>query len=564
MAGGAKRWNLPPPVQDHSLPSDLPSAIVKVLVRRGVDSAERLRIFLEPPQRLPYDPLRLAGMDRALRRLYNAIDRQELLGVFGDFDVDGVTGAAIIAEGLEPFGVRVLPYLPHRTEEGHGLSTAAVEYLVGRGVSLIVTVDCGVTSLEEVAFARQLGADVIITDHHLPQSDLPDAAAIINPKLPGGSYPFHELCGAGLAFKLVHGIYQFCGQPWDRRLLELAALGTIADLVPLVDENRYLVREGLASLAQTQRPGLQALYRRAGIRGGSLTTETVSFQVIPRLNSAGRVGHAIDCYELLTTKSSAEAEALAEKLEGLNRERRKLTEEASKLGHEQVRSRSESGELPAFLMVSDPGITRGVAGLVAGRLAETYHRPAVAMAVEDDYVVGSGRSIPEFDIFEAFAGCEDLFVRFGGHSQAAGFTMAIEKLPLLEQRLTLAAGKALEAQDLRPALDIDAEVGLDDLDGDLPEWLSTLEPFGAANPQPVFLTRRAQVLEVRYMGRTGQHLRLNVTQGNGRWTAMAFNQGGRWLEGTSAVDLAYSLSRDHWQGVERSTLKVLDFRPVEA
>ena len=563
MAGGAKRWNLPPPVQDHSLPSDLPSAIVKVLIRRGVDSAERLRIFLEPPQRLPYDPLRLAGMDQALRRLYKAIDRQELLGVFGDFDVDGVTGAAIIAEGLEPFGVRVLPYLPHRTEEGHGLSTAAVEYLVGQGVSLIVTVDCGVTSLEEVASARQLGADVIITDHHLPQSGLPDAAAIINPKLPGGSYPFHELCGAGLAFKLVQGIYQFCGQPWDRRLLELAALGTIADLVPLVDENRYLVREGLASLVQTQRPGLQALYRRAGIRGGSLTTETASFQVIPRLNSAGRMGHAIDCYELLTTKSSAEAEALAEKLEGLNRERRKLTEEASKLGHEQVRSRSESGELPAFLMVSDPGITRGVAGLVAGRLAETYHRPAVAMAVEDDYVVGSGRSIPEFDIFEAFAGCEDLFVRFGGHSQAAGFTMAIEKLPLLEQRLTLAAGKALEAQDLRPALDIDAEVGLADLDGDLPKWLSTLEPFGAANPQPVFLTRRAQVLEARHVGNAGQHLRLNVTQGNGRWTALAFNQSGRWPEGTSVVDLAYSLSRDHWQGVERSTLKVLDFRPAE-
>ena len=234
------------------------------------DSADKLRIFLDPPQRLPYDPLRLAGMEPALRRIYQAINHQEMVGVFGDFDVDGVTGTAIVAEGLEAFGLRVLPYLPHRTEEGHGLSTAAIQHLIDQGVTLIVTVDCGVTSLEEVVYARRVGADIIITDHHLPHSDLPDAAAIINPQLPGGSYPFLNLCGAGLAFKLAQGLYQFHGQPWDRSLLELAALGTIADLVPLLDENRYLVQEGLAALAQTQRPGLQALYRLAAIQPGPL------------------------------------------------------------------------------------------------------------------------------------------------------------------------------------------------------------------------------------------------------------------------------------------------------
>jgi single-stranded-DNA-specific exonuclease len=564
MASGAKRWELPPPVTDNSLPSHVPPAIAKVLVRRGIDSADKLRVFFDPPQRLPYDPLRLAGMEQALRRIYQAISHQELVGIFGDFDVDGVTGTAIIAEGLKAFGLRVLPYLPHRTEEGHGLSKAAVRHLVDQGVTLIVTVDCGVTSWEEVGYASQLGSDTIITDHHLPQSDLPDAAAIINPQLPGGGYPFFHLCGAGLAFKLAQGLYQFHGQPWDRSLLELAAMGTIADLVPLLDENRYLVQEGLAALAQTQRPGLQALFRVAGIQPGPLTTETVSFQVSPRLNSPGRLGHSMDSFRLLTTTSSSEAQALAEKLEGLNRRRRELTEVAMKAAHKQVLSRAESAGLPAVLLVSGPEISQGLAGLVAGRLAETFRRPAVAMAVEDDYVVGSGRSIPEFDIFEAFSSCQDLFVRFGGHSQAAGFTLAKEKLPLLEERLTEVAEQALAPLEIQPTLAVDVEVGLDELSGDLRRWLSRLEPFGAGNPQPVFLTRRARVLGAQYVGKTGQHVKFKVTQGNEQETALAFNQADRWLDGTSEVDLVYSLMFDRWQGTERLTLKVLDFQPAES
>ena len=562
MDEGAKRWDLPPPVKDHSLPPDLPSAVVKVLVHRDIDTAEKLRIFLKPPQRLPYDPLRLPGMDRALPRIYQAIHQEEKVGVFGDFDVDGVTGSAIISEGLEPFGIQAIPYLPHRTEEGHGLSVPAVEHLVNQGVSLIVTVDCGVTSIEEVAHAKGLGADVIITDHHLPQSGLPDAAAIINPKLPGGTYPFNALCGAGLAFKLAQGVYEFHGQPWDRSLLELAALGTIADLVPLLDENRYLVAEGLGEMAHTSRPGLQALYRRAGVLGDFLNTEIVSFQVTPRLNSAGRMSHALDSYRLLTTKSTEEAEALADKLESLNQKRRQLTDEAMVLAKQQVHSWIDSGALPPVLLVSGSAITRGVAGLVAGRLAESFRRPAVAISVENDFVVGSGRSIPEFDIFEAFNSCQDLFVRFGGHAQAAGFTLAREKLPLLEERLTAVVEETLNVQESRPPLDIDAEVWLDDLADDALGWLSSLEPFGSGNPQPVFLTRRARVLEARYVGKTGQHMRLKVMDGHQQWTALAFNQAERWVDGTAKVDLVYSVSKDHWQGQEQSTLRVLDFQPT--
>ncbi len=563
MIGVAKRWGLPSPAPTHSLPGYLSSAAVKILVHRGIDTAEKLRLFLDPPHRLPYDPLRLTGMEQALRRLYQASEAGERVGVFGDFDVDGVTGAAIVGEGLAAFGVPVSPYLPHRSEEGHGLSAAAIDRLALQGASLIVTVDCGVTSSGEVAYAKEQGVDVIITDHHLPQEDLPDAAAIVDPQLPGNFDPFRTLCGAGLAFKLVQGLYQLHGQPWPRNLLELAALGTIADLVPMVDENRYLVQEGISGLAATQRPGLQALYCRAGIQAESLNAETIAFQVTPRLNAPGRLGHALDSYRLLTTRSGAEAATLAEKLESLNRERRELTQEAMNSALSQVNREIDVKGLPALLMVSGPGITRGVAGLVAGRLCETFYRPAIALSIEGDYAVGSGRSIAEFDLFNALSTCQDLFVRFGGHAQAAGFTVESEKLALLQDRLTVVAEESLDWIDLRPVLEIDAEIGLADLSGDFPKWVSTLEPFGPSNPRPVFLTRRARVLEAREMGRDSQHLNLKVAQGDHQWTALAFNQAEHWVAGTAEVDLAYSLSKDHWQGVERSTLKVLDYRPSE-
>ena len=539
-----------------------------MLLRRGIDDAEKFLNFLDPPHRLPYDPMRLGGMENALKRLYQAIEKHEVVGVFGDFDVDGVTGTAIIAEGLEAFGVKTLPYLPRRSDEGHGLSTDAIDTLVAGGANLIVTVDCGVTSFDEVIYAKESGADVIITDHHLPHGNLPDAVAIIDPKLPGDAYPFQSLCGAGLAFKLIQGLYQYCGQPWDRSLLELAALGTIADLVPMLDENRFLVREGLVELANTKRPGLQSLFQSAGVfrsgkAQGPFTTETISFQVGPRLNSPGRLGHALDSYLLLTTKSLSEADSLADKLEGLNQERRELTEEAMTFAFQQVQERIDSADLPSFLMIQGPSITKGVAGLVAGRLAETYHRPAVAMTVEDGYAVGSGRSIPEFDIFEAFSQCEDLFVRFGGHSQAAGFTVEVANISVLEKRLVAGATGFAASGDLRSILEIDAEIELAELDGEFPQWVFTLEPFGASNHQPVFLTRRAQVLEMRRIGKTGQHLNLRLGAGDHQWTALAFNQAERWIDGTSTVDFVYTLIRDHWQGVERLNLKVLDYKASE-
>ena len=567
MAVPHKKWQLPPSVKSHSLPQDLPPAAVQVLLGRGIDSREKLQFFLEPPHRLPHDPLRLPDMDRAVRRLYQAVSRKETVGIFGDFDVDGVTGTAIIAEGLASLGVPIVPYLPKRMGEGHGLSGAAIQHLVEQGVTLVVTVDCGVGAVDEVLEAHRLGADVIITDHHLPPAALPEAEAVINPKLPGGTYPFPELCGAGLAFKLIQGLYEYYGQPWDSSLLELAALATIADLVPMVDENRYLVTEGLRVMAQTERPGLQAIFKRARVDQQSLNAQTVAFQVSPRLNSAGRMSHALESYRLLTTKSVDEAESLADRLELLNQERRTLSEQAIAVALDQVQGGSGAGSdtngVPPILLVWDDCITPGVAGLVAGRLVDLYHRPAVAMAADGDHLVASARSILEFDLVEAFSACDRHLIRYGGHAQAAGFTVARDNLLKLAEDLTAFARNKLGSLDLSPTLTIDAVVALDELTDALVQWLQDLEPYGPANPTPVFLTPGVAVSEVHDMGQSRQHLRLLVGNGNGRWTALAFNQADKWVGNTTRLDLVYSITADSWRGPNAHALRVLDFRPAQ-
>ena len=413
--------------------------------------------------------------------------------------------------------------------------------------------------------ARRLGADVIITDHHLPEDALPQTASVINPKLPGGSYPFPELCGAGLAFKLVQGVYEYYGQPWDSSLLELAALATIADLVPMVDENRYLVREGLREMAQTKRPGLLALFRRARVDQKSLNAETVSFQISPSLNSAGRMSHALEAYRLLTTKSNEEAESLAERLELLNRQRRDISKRAISAGLDQAQIRAAAGDLPPILVVSDECITPGVAGLVAGRLVDVYHRPAVALSTDGDHLVASARGRPEFNLVEAFSACQGHLVRYGGHAQAAGFTVTRDNLPKLVEGLTAFAQNKLGSRELSPTLAIDAVAEFDELTDDLIQWLHDLEPYGPANPTPVFLTSGVPVSEVHYMGQARQHLRLLVGNangnGSGRWTALAFNQADKWVDGATRLDLVYTITADSWRGPKALALRVLDFRP---
>ena len=540
---------------DLDLIDGWPAPLVKVLAARGLETEQQLRLFLSPPHRLPYCPMRLSGMEDALRRLRQATR----VGIVGDFDVDGITGTAILVEGLADFGIEVIPYLPHRVSEGHGLSEEAVRFMADHGTELIVTVDCGVSSVGEVELARSLGMDVIITDHHVPPAVLPPAAAIINPAMPGSEYPFSHLCGAGLAFKLVQGLNQLMGRSMPCRLLELAALGTIADMVPLLDENRYLVKEGLVELGRTRRPGLMTLYRLARLEDKPITAETVAFQIAPRLNAAGRMGHAKDSLRLLSTENPGEAETLATRLEEQNRERQLLTRRAFVSARAKVESLAE---IPTFILVEDPAITPGIAGLVAGQLARTYMRPAAALAqVDDNTLVASGRSTPEFNLARAFDACADLFVRHGGHAQAAGFTIHPQNVGELEERLSTLAQDVFGRQKVEPALDIDAEVSLSDLTPRFLAGLAELEPFGVGNPRPLFLSRRLQVTSQWSMGSSGQHLKLLVSDGRQQFPALIFNRAQEWVQQSTSVDLVFTVSEDTWQGKRQVSLMVEDFRP---
>ena len=561
IGDGVHSWSLPSALDAAALSEHVPCAIAQVLVKRGIDTPQKLNFLLDPPHRLPYDPLRIAGMDTALHRLYSAVNDGERVGVFGDFDVDGITGTAIISEGLSSLGVPVTPYLPHRVDEGHGLSNAAIDALADDGVTLIVTVDCGITAFDEVKYAKSRGIDVIITDHHLPHDGVPDAVASLNPKIPGGDYPFFELCGAGIGFKLIQGLFEFYGQPWDPGLLELVAMGTIADLVPLLDENRYLVQGGLRELANTRRPGLQALYSSARVDPDEITAETVSFQIAPRLNSAGRIGNPMDSYKLLTTTSADEASALTHKLESLNIERRVASEEAYAIAEQLI---EELGELPSLLVISDERFIRGVAGLIAGRLVDRYRRPAIVIAIEGEYSVASGRSIPEFNIVSAMESCEDLLVRFGGHSQAAGLTIPTEDIPQLKTRLEDYSNRLLETQGLVRNVEIDAVITLDELDEVMIRWINYLEPYGPGNPRPTFASMRVKVLEYFHMGREQQHLRLRVEANGAQFTALAFNQSGKWKAGTKYVDLAFTVMNDSFRGKGAIALRLLDFKASES
>ena len=554
-----RRWTLRGPAPDGAVPPlGLPPIAAQLFHNRGLATGPEIEAFLNPAGSLPHDPSRLPGLDLAAHRLIRAVNAGETIGIFGDFDVDGVTGTAVVARGLIDLGVRVVPYIPHRMDEGHGLNVESVQVLREQGVSVLITVDCGVTSLEEVALANDLGMDVIITDHHVAPPRLPPALSIIDPKLEGSDYPFEDLSGAGLAFKLVEGLYGYLGQPWKRDLLELVALSTVADLVPLRDENRYLVKEGLKELRRTHRPGLVSLYQHAGIAADSVDVEAISYVIAPRLNAAGRLDHASVSYQLLMTDSRQEADSLASRLEALNRERQRMTAQAWAIAEEEVASWKA---IPPILIVGDSRFSPGISGLVAGKLVNEFNRPAVAMSIGDDLIRASARSIPDFDMADALAQCRDLFIRHGGHTQAAGFVMSPGNLPSLKKRLGQVAEEKLGQREFQPTLDIDAEVSVASLIGETYRWITELAPFGVGNPQPVFMTRSIRPIEARTVGADGRHLRLKLKEGRVVWDAMAFGQGDRWIADTPMLDVVYTIGTDRRRGTDVLALKVLDFRP---
>jgi single-stranded-DNA-specific exonuclease len=554
------RWNLLPLVPDEYLvkTSGFSPLIAQLLYNRGLTEPSQLELFITGDKRLSGDPSRLPDIQPAVARTYRALLSGENIAIYGDFDADGITGTALLVQGLSALGGKVTPYIPHRLTEGYGLRTTALENLQQQGINLIISVDCGITALAEVKRARRLGLDIIITDHHTPLPEIPPAIAVVNPKRADSSYPFSELTGAGVAIKLLQALFQGIGQEEQLDgLFDLAALGTIADMAPLWGENRYLVKEGLKLMNATPRLGIREIISQAGLSAGNLDADSISWIIAPRLNAAGRLAHAMTSYKLLMTSSPQEAQGLAIWLEQKNGERQRLTTKTVAKAREQILAQGIS----PLLIAADSDYPLGIAGLVASRLAEEFYRPAIVIRTGEKLSSGSCRSIPQFNIIQALNQCSHLLSQFGGHSQAAGFTLPTRNLARLEDNLSQLATTALEGADLRPQLDIDAEVTLPDLRGDTFNTIQQLAPFGRGNPAPTFLSRRAEVVDCRTMGNGREHLRLKLKQGSMVWDGVAFRLGDFLAEVSPHLDIVYNLEIDRWGGQERLRLNILDFAP---
>ena len=551
------RWNLLPPIPDNLASiSTLPPLVVQLLYNRGLTDPGQLYSFITGDESLLGDPYQLPDMHQAVARVYQALLSGESIAIYGDFDADGVTATALLVQGLSALGGKVIPYIPHRVKEDHGLTHSALEHLAGQGISLVITVDCGITDLAEVDQARKMGLDIIITDHHTPLPEIPAAAAVVDPKLPHSIYPFSELAGVGVALKLFQALLQSIGKEEQlSTVMDLVALGTIADMSPLLGENRYLVKEGLRLINTSPRLGIREMMLQTGISAGDVDAEKVSWVIAPRLNASGRLAHAVTSYDLLMTSSPEEASQLARELEERNEERQKLTAKTLAHAREQVLARG----IQPLLVACDEDYPIGVAGLVAGRLTEEFYHPSIVVRKGDKVSTGSCRSIPEFNIVAALNQCSYLLTRFGGHSQAAGFTLPTKNLPQLQQQLNHLAAIHLEGIDLRPHINIDTLVKLADLGGDTFQTTQMLAPFGRGNPVPTFLSLGVEVLGCRTMGNDGGHLRLKLRQDGTVWDGVGFRLGNHLNEISSHLDVVYTLDADRWNGRERLRLNILDF-----
>jgi single-stranded-DNA-specific exonuclease len=554
------RWKILPPVPDEYLnASALSPLIAQLLYNRGI-KPEEIDSFLSADRRLEGNAFLLPDISQAVGRVFKAVLAREKIAVYGDFDVDGVTATIILAEGLSRLGAEVIPYIPDRINEGHGLKVSALEKLQSQGVNLVITVDCGVTDLAEVKQARNMGIDIIVTDHHIPLENLPRAIAVVDPKRKDSAYPYPDLAGAGVAFKFVQALFhKDSREKWLARLLDLVVLATVTDLVTLVGENRYLVKEGLRELNNSSRVGIQEMVKLAGLKPGELDAEDISWVLGPRLNAAGRMNNASTSYQLLTNQSPEEARLLALELEERNAERQRLTNEVLSRARGKLATKLH---LPV-LIDSDESYHIGVIGLVAGKLVDEFYKPAIIISLGPELCQGSCRSIHEFDVTAVLKECNGLLTTFGGHPLAAGFTVARQNLAKLEEQITRLAMDRLGHLDLCPEMVVDAELSLATFSGETFNLIQKLSPFGRGNPQPTFLTRQVEVIECRNFGNQGKWLRLKLKQGNVTWNAVDFESQRKREEIPPYIDIVYNVEESSWNGEVVLSLKLRDFAPAQ-
>ncbi|NTU81803.1 MAG: single-stranded-DNA-specific exonuclease RecJ [Chloroflexales bacterium] len=565
MSARRKRWDLRAPAPTEFVQATgLSPLLAGLLYHRDQRDPAAIKDFFTADIRTGlHDPLLMRGMAEASARIARAIQAGEPMAVYGDFDTDGVTAVTLLVQAIKAMGGAIRPYIPHRTREGYGLNNLAVSQLAEDGVRLLITVDCGISNVAEVAAATSSGLDVIVTDHHQPPAELPAAFAIVNPKQPDCAYPYKHLVGVGIAYKLVHALVKrglSLGGLRGRDLLDVVALGTVTDMGPLTGENRVLVKAGLEAINSTVRPGLKALIEVAGLTPGAITSGDIGYMLGPRINAAGRLDDAVRAYQLLLADDATTAQQLAHALNQTNRERQELTRRVQAAAKEQA----EAGGIHQrrVVVIAGEEYPSGVVGLVAGKLVEEWGRPVLLIEQGAAQSRGSARSVPGFSIIDALTSCSSLFVRFGGHAAAAGFTIDNPNIPVLEGQLLAIAERQLTDEMLQPALTIDAQIGLDELGWDLLAELKRLEPFGQANPQPTLMSAGVQVVDVRPRGPDGQHLRLLLRDGGQTYEAIAFRLGhlAEPLRRHPRIDVAYTFDDDQWNGERRLQLKVKDFR----
>ena len=551
-------WQFSPQVEDADFTKiaksvGLSSEVACLLFQRGIKDESSLKKFLEPSLEDLHDPYLLHDMDKAVDRIRQAIEQGELILVYGDYDADGMTSASIVKESLEQLGAECLVYLPNRFTDGYGPNASVYKYFIGQqGVSLIVTVDNGVAGHEAIDLAQSMGVDVIVTDHHSMPEVLPDAYAIVHPEHPEADYPFKQLAGCGVAFKLACALLEEV----QVELLDLVAIGTIADMVSLTDENRIMVQYGLEVLRNTQRIGLQELFEIAGISSSDITEETVGFQLAPRLNALGRLADPNPAIDLLTGFDDEEVHEIALMIQEKNEERKEIVQSI----YEEAKSLVDPNK--SVQVLAKEGWNPGVLGIVAGRLLEELGQTVIVLNIEDGRAKGSARSIEAVNIFEALDPHRSIFLAFGGHAGAAGMTLEVEQLDALSEILeTYVKDKGIAAKG-KSRLYLDEELDLESLSLDTVKSFEKLAPFGMDNQKPVFYIRDFQVENARSMGAGDSHLKLKISKGTANFEVVAFGQGAKATEfaQTKQLELAVTLSVNQWNGQTTLQLMMVDAR----
>ncbi len=551
--------------EDRKKFPELPETVVQLLFNRGLKTQEAIDEFLNPDYSQDiHDPFLFRDMHKVVDRLTGAIAKGEKIVVHGDYDADGVSASVILHQTLRDLGANVDVFLPHRDKEGYGLHTKTVDALHEQGVKIIITADCGISNKPEIDHAADYGIDVIVTDHHTQPLKLPDRAfATLHPSVAGETYPFKFLAGGGVAWKLCHALViadagKHCAEGYEKWLLDMAAISTVADMVPLLGENRTILKYGLVVLKKTRRPGLRALMTNARVDLQKVSADTIGFQIGPRINAEGRLNHSSAAFQLLIENDPARASELAANVEITNVSRRQSTDVIAREVEEQLAPQNEKEYV---LIAKGETWPSGLTGLVSGKYTSQYYKPVIMITKRGEEYVGSGRSIPEFNLIESLQSLGEYLEKYGGHPQAAGFTIKRGKEEAFFAALREKAKEKLAGQELCPQLTLDGNLQLSEIDWNLFDILSLFAPHGQKNPAPIFASFGVRVAGLRTVGKANQHLKLELQQDEGKvWPAIAFSNGyhAKTLKIGDLIDMAFEVTVNEWNGNRELQLKVLD------